>query len=120
MNKTGLDIRKMFLHLKELKLSKQEIALYTNKSKSTVYSWWNMPEEELLKPIVATKRKNTDKLKQVFETNQTAFHKELETELGIKKTQIGYWRNKLGFGRKKAQTTYKEQDEAKKNKQKRN
>jgi transposase len=98
--------------------STTEIAKAIGKSRQTVYNLKKQDDDKLLLVPSKNTRKPTfdvEVLKQYFTDNKFAFNKEIGKVFGKSKSTIHRWRNKLGFKRKKAKTTYKESnDELKK------
>jgi Transposase len=113
MNKTNIELRKVYLRMKKLGSSAVLIAAATGVKIRNVYNWDKLSEEELLVEPNKNTRKPTfdiEALKQYITDNPFAFNKEIGKVFGKHKNTIQYWRSKLGFKRKKAKTTYREAD----------
>jgi Transposase len=114
MNKTDIELRKVYLRMKKLGSSAVEIAAATGVKIRNVYNWDKLSEEELLvEPNKSTRKPTFDieALKQYITDNPFAFNIEIGKVFRKHKNTIQYWRSKLGFKRKKAKTTYREADD---------
>jgi transposase len=118
MNKTDIELRKVYLRMKKLGKSNKEVSESTGVCQSTIRNWKNFTEEQLLSEPSKSTRKPTfdiEVLQQHFQDNPLSFNKEVAEVIGKTKSTIQRWRHKLGFTRKKVKTTYKEADQSKKN-----
>jgi hypothetical protein len=114
MNKTDIELRKVYLRMKKLGSSAVEIAAATGVKIRSVKDWGKLTDEEILRePDKSTRKPSFDveTLKQYINDNPFAFNKEIGEVFGKHKNTIQYWRSKLGFKRKKAKTTYREADQ---------
>lgn len=114
MNKTDIELRKVYLRMKKLGSSAVEIAAATGVKIRSVKDWANLTEEEILREPNKSTRKPTfdiEALKKYITDNPFAFNKEIGKVFGKHQNTIQYWRSKLGFKRKKAKTTYREADD---------
>ena len=123
MNKTHIEIRKIFIRLNQAGKSAREIADITEVKIRNIYNWRAVlnsdggTEKLLSQPSRYTRKPIIDivELKKYIEDNPLAFNKEVAAVFGVTKSTIDRWRHKLGFKRKKAKYTYKEgNDELKK------
>jgi hypothetical protein len=113
MNKTDIELRKVYLRMKKLGSSAVSIAAATGVKIRNIYNWDKLSDEELLvEPNKSANKPSFDieALKQYINDNPFAFNKEIGKVFGKHKNTIQYWRSKLGFKRKKAKTTYREAD----------
>jgi transposase len=111
MNKTDIELRKVYLRMKNLGKPIVEIHQATGVNLKTLYSWKNFTEEQLLSEPSKSTRKPTfdiEVLQQHFQDNPLSFNKEVAEVIGKTKSTIQRWRHKLGFTRKKVKTTYKD------------
>jgi transposase len=114
MNRTDNSTRKVFQRMSKMGSSAVEIAKAIGKTRQTVYNLKKQDEDKLLIEPSKNTRKPTfdvEALKQHFTDNKFAFNKEIGKVFSKGKSTIHRWRNKLGFKRKKAKTTYKESDD---------
>jgi transposase len=118
MNKTHIELRKIFIRLNQAGKSAREIADITGVKNRNIYNWRavlnqdNGTEKLLSEPSKYTRKPILDvvELKKYIEANPLAFNKEVAIVFGVTKSTIDRWRHKLGFKRKKAKYTYKEGD----------
>ena len=113
MNKTNIELRKVYLRMKKLGSSDTSIADATGIKIRNFRNWNKLTEEELLHQPDKNTRKptfDTRKLKQYIIDNPFAFNKEVAIVFNVTKSTIQRWRSKLDFRRKKAKTTYQEAD----------
>jgi Transposase len=114
MNKTDIELRKVYLRMKKLGSSAVSIAAATGVKIRSVYNWGKLTDEEILhEPDKNTRKPSFDieALKKYITDNPFAFNKEVGEVFGKHENTIQYWRSKLGFKRKKAKTTYREADQ---------
>jgi transposase len=114
MNRTDNSTRKVFQRMNKIGSSAVEIAKAIGRSRQTVYNLKKQNDDKLLIEPSKNTRKPTfdvEALKKYFTDNNFAFNKEIGKVFGKGKSTIHRWRNKLGFKRKKAKTTYKESDD---------
>ena len=117
MNKTSLELRKVYLRMKKLNKPSKEIANVIGVTVRSIKNWSKLTEEEILhQPNKVTHSTKLDlvKFKEYIEANPTMFLREIGEVFGIKKTNVSKWIHKLGFKRKKTRTTYREADQSKK------
>jgi transposase len=111
MNKTDIELRKVYLRMKKLGKSNKEVSESTGVCQSTIRNWKKYTEQELLtEPSKSTRKPTFDiqVLQQHFQDNPLSFNKEVAEVIGKTKSTIQRWRHKLGFTRKKVKTTYKD------------
>jgi transposase len=115
MSRTSNDLRKVFLNLYKKGSKPIEIANILNVTRQTVTNWirrikLNSEENffDIYKPKGRPLTINIDELKKEFETNRTAYNREIADKFNSNDSTIAYWRHKLGYSKKKARTTYKE------------
>ena len=113
MNKTSLELRKVYLRMKKLNKPVEEIAEVIGVTIRSVKNWSKLTEEEILhepNKITHTTKLDLIKFKDYIQANPTMFNKEIGEVFGIKKTNVSKWIYKLGFVRKQVRTTYREAD----------
>lgn len=118
MNKTDIELRKVYLRMRDSGKSTKEISVATGVFESTIRNWKNFTEEQLLfEPDKSTRKPSIDldKLQQYLNKNPFAFHREVALVFNCSIKTIHKWKTYLGFTRKKVKTTYRESDESKKN-----
>jgi transposase len=115
MSRTSNDLRKVFLNLYNKEIKPVEIANILNVTRQTITNWIRKiksnNEEKLFdiyKPKGHPLTLNIDKLKQEFETNKTAYNREIAEKFNSNNSTIAYWRHKLGYTNKKGRATYRE------------
>ena len=114
MNKSSKDLRQVFLRMNKAGSSAVEIAKVIGKTRQTIYNWRNTEEGKLLTDQKLNTRKPSIDLvlfKKYVEDNPFAFNRELAFKFNSCIKTVHKWKNRLGFKRKKAKTTYKEADQ---------
>ena len=111
MNRKNNSVREIFLRMQESGKKVTDIAQTLGVTRQTIYDWKKLDENKLF----TEPPKNTSKpppqleeLRKYIEDNPFAFNKEIAPVFNKTKSTIQRWRQKLGFRRKKAKTTYKE------------
>lgn len=117
MARTNNEIRKIFLRLNNQNKKPIEIANILGLARQTITNWKarikNKPESQLLE--IGNKggkpsKLDIEALKVEFESNRFGLNREIAQKFGVSKSLIQYFRQRLGYTKKVANTTYKEAD----------
>lgn len=117
MNRTGNDVREIYLRLKRQGIGVTTIARTIGRSRTTVYTWNNVVdqygEEKLFSvPDKSTRTPLIDlvKLELYIQDHPFKFDREIAEVFNVSDTSIGRWRKRLGITRKQVKTKYQEAD----------
>jgi transposase len=115
MARTNNDIRQVFLNLHKQKKKPIQIAVILNKTRQTITNWIRLLEgngEERLfkkfKPVGIPTKLDLEELRKEFETNKTAFNREIAVKFNCSTRTIEKYRHRFGYTRKRGRTKYKE------------
>jgi transposase len=115
MARVSNELRNVFIRLHKQKQKPIEIAKTLNITRQTITNWIRLLEgsgEERLfkefKPVGTPTKLNLEELRKEFETNKTAFNREIAVKFNCSTRTIEKYRHRFGYTRKRGRTKYKE------------
>jgi uncharacterized protein YjcR len=119
MSRTSNEVRKIFINLYNQGIKSEKIGETLGITGRTVRNWITLVKDQgqnrlmkIFKPKTMTTFLDLDKLKQEFETNKTAFNREIAVKFNCSTKTIEQWRKRFGYTKKKGRTTYRESNPA--------
>jgi transposase len=118
MNRASNELRKVFVNLYNEGIKSDKIAKTIGLTGRTVRYWIklikNEGETRLFQTFESVSQKSKldlQALKKEFETNKTAFNREIASKFNCSTATIERYRHKWHYTKKKGRTKYKEADE---------